>query len=169
MKMVQDKKLLQKFKKILRMSKRVKQTHAAKMMKISHDKLLALLFEWGDDLSFKLESDEIVITDSEDFVSEVDALYDDWESKEITGEGKITDINAEITMDPPFEAQNQANPKKKSTHAVKSKKEYRGTELFRAEYAVMEEIEYLLGGKEIPKVDEIKWNTFGFISRDYHA
>src|SRR6056297_1679708 len=89
MKMVQDKKLLQKFKKILRMSKRVKQTHAAKMMKISHDKLLALLFEWGDDLSFKLESDEIVIIDSEDFASEVDALFDDWVEKESTGDGKV--------------------------------------------------------------------------------
>ena len=73
--MVQDKKLLQKFAKIMRMSNRITKQDAAKMMKISHDKLLELLFEWGNDLSFKLESDEIVITDSEDFAKEVDALF----------------------------------------------------------------------------------------------
>jgi ribosomal protein L37E len=91
--MISEQELLEKFKKVMRMSNRVKQDHVAKMMDITHDTLLKLLFKWGDDLDFKIEEDLIVVEDLSQFVSGIDALFFDWERKEALHIGKIEDTS----------------------------------------------------------------------------
>ena len=59
------------------------------MMKISKDDLTMKLFEWGDDLPFKIDEDVIVVDDMNQFTSALDAQFADWDDKELSKEGKV--------------------------------------------------------------------------------
>ncbi len=84
-----DKQLLEKFKKVLKVSNKIKQKQVAEFLEISEKELLKKLFEWGEILPFKIDDDLIVVEDMDDFVDQLDKQFEDWEDKEITKEGKI--------------------------------------------------------------------------------
>src|SRR6056297_3054599 len=115
--MSNDKVLLEKFKKVMRMSNRISIARAAKMMQISEDGLNIKLFDWGDDLSFKIEDNSIVVSDIDDFSGQVDALFTDWGEKEESGDGKVVSLAEEFIT----------NVQKKEGNAQNQKEEKTGT------------------------------------------
>ncbi|MHA1395625.1 MAG: leucine-rich repeat domain-containing protein, partial [Promethearchaeota archaeon] len=48
-------------------------------------------------------------------------------------------------------------------------KSYHGTLLVGIEYQFMMDLEKLLGGKPIPKVSQVSWDTFGYVENDQHV
>jgi hypothetical protein len=83
-----EKSLIEKFQKIMRISNRIKQSQVAEMMGIDQSTLTQKLFEWGDILPFKIESDEIVIQDMNHFITQMDNLFEEWNLNEKTGQNQ---------------------------------------------------------------------------------
>ncbi|WP_371804470.1 hypothetical protein [Candidatus Lokiarchaeum ossiferum] len=114
-----NKTLLEKFKKVMRMSNRISQTQAAEMMGIDPSLLTQKLFEWGDLLPFKIESNEIVIQDPTNFVEQIDTLFEAWE----TGTNQKSKINVNLnSIDEQIHDRKETKMEKRMKNVEKNRK-----------------------------------------------
>jgi len=81
----------EKLRKLLRVSKRVRQSQLAEYLGLSSDELFDNLVEWADKFGFKIDGDFIVVenSDIEGFVSSLDTYFAEWEDKERKKQGKV--------------------------------------------------------------------------------
>jgi hypothetical protein len=86
---VQEEELLKKFKRILKMSNRIKRNDIAKILGIPEDDIIMKLFDWADKFPFKIDGDFVVVEDINAFVNAIDKQFEDWEGKESSKDGKI--------------------------------------------------------------------------------
>ena len=56
---------------------------------INQKELVKFLFKWADHIAFKIEGQEIVVNDLNEFTSSLDAQFADWDEKELSKDGKI--------------------------------------------------------------------------------
>jgi hypothetical protein len=84
-----NKEMLGKFKRVMSITNRIDQQDCAKMMKITRDLLLEKLFDWGPDLPFKIEGNDIVVNDVKKFQDGIDNLFSDCEDNEKFNLGKV--------------------------------------------------------------------------------
>ena len=159
--MAEEDELLKKFKKIMEISNRIKQSQAAEMMGITQTQLTQKLFEWGEKLSFKIEDDSIVVENMDSFMGELDGLFEEWGEKEITKAGKAETIPMQdLPQIPKEKAPSSAETPEISSHQESENKEI--SDIEPEQLGVIRQFEELLGGKKIPLVDHVSGQTIGY-------
>jgi Leucine-rich repeat (LRR) protein len=134
--------LLHKFEKVLQISNRIKQTQAAKMLKLTEDELTMQLFEWSGKFPFKIEGDEIVVDDISLISKALDLQFEEWSEKEAAGIGKI-----EYKID-----------------AVEEELvDYHGFSIIRSEYEFLRDLSKNENIDIFPVIREINKETFGIV------
>ncbi len=81
-KKIEEKKMLEKFKEILEMTKEVKRDEVAKSLGISSRELFEKLLKWKKSLPFILKGNLIIVPDMKDFIGKVDQQFDSWDNGE---------------------------------------------------------------------------------------
>lgn len=181
--------LLEKFKKLLKITQNVKQSRVAKILGLSKEQLLEKLIEWGDFLPFKIQDDTdlIVVDDLDGFFDALDEQFATWGKQEHAKNGKVEAIEAKLDVAHPTANSTRAKKRKPAANPrsivklksnINSKpvspgmKDYHGTPLALPEWEVMNALEHLLK-KPVPRVENVEWElkgrvTEGFLARDGH-
>jgi hypothetical protein len=84
-----EKILLEKFRKILKMTQRVKKSEVAQGLGITESELFQKLIGWSDLLPFKIDDEMIIVDDISAFTEALDQQFNDWGNKEASKDGKI--------------------------------------------------------------------------------
>jgi len=85
----EEKSMLEKFKRIIKISQEVEMEDVAESLKITEEQLFEKLIEWGEDLPFKIKGDLIVVENLSAFIGALDKQFEVWEERDKTKEGKI--------------------------------------------------------------------------------
>ncbi len=82
---------MEKLKRLLRSSTRVRQSQLAEYLGLSLEDLFPRLVEWADQFHFKIDGDFIATENSEidGFVANLDVLFAEWNGKEKGKQGKV--------------------------------------------------------------------------------
>ncbi|MHA1518794.1 MAG: leucine-rich repeat domain-containing protein [Promethearchaeota archaeon] len=70
--------LLEKFKRIIKMSQEVSQDVVAKFLRLTPDELFGYLVDWVEIIPFKIKGNLIVVEDINDFMKALDLKYNKW-------------------------------------------------------------------------------------------
>jgi len=81
--------LLEKFKKIIKVSQRITKAEVARYLGISEFELVSFIADLGDDLPVKIDGNDIIINDFNDFVDYIDKQFDTWSDMEKLKKGKL--------------------------------------------------------------------------------
>ena len=73
----------------MRMATRISQSHAAEMMEIEESTLRSFLFQWSDELSFKIDGNDIVIENTSQFQQDLDNIFNNWDQNIDLRTGKL--------------------------------------------------------------------------------
>jgi hypothetical protein len=84
-----DQEFLERFQKIMKMSKSIKKVEVAELLGIPETELLHRLLDWSEQLPFKIDGDMIIVEDISAFTAALDKQFSDWEDSESTKYGKI--------------------------------------------------------------------------------
>jgi PKD repeat protein len=88
----QEQALLTKFKRVMNLASEIKQSQAAEMLGITEKELTLKLFEWSEQMPFKIKGEMIVVDDISAFTAALDKQFTEWGIKEQAKDGKIEDI-----------------------------------------------------------------------------
>ncbi|MHA1699533.1 MAG: hypothetical protein ACTSWN_11885 [Promethearchaeota archaeon] len=81
--------LLEKFKKIINVSQRIKRVKVARYLGISELDLVSLIADLENELPVKINADYIIVEDFDDFVAYTDQLFGSWAEMENSKVGKL--------------------------------------------------------------------------------
>jgi hypothetical protein len=84
-----DKELLEKFQKLMKISQKVSQRQVASYLGISEENLFPKLVDWGSQLPIKVDGEWISIDNVQSFMDTLDTQFMEWDEKETTKVGKI--------------------------------------------------------------------------------
>ncbi|MHA1699043.1 MAG: hypothetical protein ACTSWN_09420 [Promethearchaeota archaeon] len=93
--------LLEKFKKIIKVTQRINKSEVARYLGISDIGLLSFIADLGEDLPVKIDADYIVVDNFNDFVDYIAKQFGTWSEMESTKEGK-RDATTGFTKVSPF-------------------------------------------------------------------
>ncbi len=158
-----DKELLEKFKKLAKISHRINESKMAKILGLSSEQLLEKLMEWGEKFPIKIEGESIIIEDSDALDSYTDALdkqFASWTGSERVKEGKLGGIE-QARFPPRQDITEAASP----SFALR----YEGIGLGDDDIALLVAMERELGFT-IPRVESIEEAiTLGFSTSEGHV
>ncbi|MHA1369844.1 MAG: leucine-rich repeat domain-containing protein, partial [Promethearchaeota archaeon] len=81
--------LLEKFKKIMKVTQRINKSEVARYLGISEFELVSFIADLGDELPVKIDVDYIVVDDFNSFVDYTDQLFSTWAEMETAKTGKL--------------------------------------------------------------------------------
>ncbi|MHA1371313.1 MAG: leucine-rich repeat domain-containing protein [Promethearchaeota archaeon] len=180
--------LIEKLKKLIKVSQRIKISKVVEYLGISEVKFLSIISDLGDEMPIKIDDDYLVVEDFNNFADFLDEQFDTWGSMEASKIGKVdklanfggTSAGPVAEMDSKSaiefnksslgsfgdELVEPAGSNSAIVHPSGARNDYHGTQFVTNDYEVMIELENLLGGTPIPRVQKIEYNTFGYIEED---
>jgi len=143
-----DKAILEKLKKILKVSNSIAMEQMRNILKMDQTTFNDKIIDWAEEFGFTIDREYVNVKKEtvDDFIDMLDSQFKSWESKEKMGEGKIV-TRAKIEKV-------KIEPDEKANKVVS----FRGAQIWQYEAEVLQEIETLTK-KEFTKVDELKYNT----------
>ncbi|TFF88657.1 MAG: hypothetical protein EU549_02615 [Promethearchaeota archaeon] len=86
-----EKELIEKIKKIVKVSNKIKLDMMRKSLKISEDEFLDKIYDWAERYDFRIDGEYLIINKEtiSDFIDSLDSQFDEWNKKETREEGKI--------------------------------------------------------------------------------
>ena len=168
----------------------------AAVLGLTEIELIEKLIAWGREIPFKIDGDMIVVDDLANFTTAMDAQFDSWTRTEKAGAGKLGKLGVASKPAPPAAPSPvparaprapvaepvpavsipparlpaaAAAARRKAEAEAREPRDYHGTALAAGERAAMMDLERALGGKPIPRVEDVQWDTFGFAAGGGHV
>ncbi|MHA1700280.1 MAG: leucine-rich repeat domain-containing protein [Promethearchaeota archaeon] len=83
--------LLEKFKKIIKVTQRITKDEVAQYLGITKMELVSFIADLGDELPIKINGDDIIVDDFNDFVAYIDEQFGAWDELTTAKIGKLED------------------------------------------------------------------------------
>jgi len=191
-----DMALLEKFKGVIAISQRIRKSEVAAVLGLTEIELIEKLIAWGREIPFKIDGDMIVVDDLANFTAAMDAQFDSWTRTEKAGAGKLGKLGVASKPAPPAAPSPvparaprapvaepvpavsipparlpaaAAAARRKAEAEAREPRDYHGTALAAGDLAAMMDLERALGGKPIPLVQDVDYDTFGLVACGGHV
>ena len=154
-----EKAILEKLKKILKVSVKIKMDQMRDILKMDQTTFNDKIIDWADQFGFIIDGDFINVKKEsvDDFIDMLDSQFKSWESKERIGEGKIVNrakIAPQIQLTPASANEKRKMVEEKPIRAEKVKIEpddkankslpFRGAQIRQYEAEVLQEMFFRL-------------------------
>lgn len=86
-----EKETIEKLKKILKVSNRIKLEHMKDVLEMDQKTFNKQIIDWADEFGFTIDGDYVIVNKESvnDFITKLDQQYKSWETREASGIGKI--------------------------------------------------------------------------------